>query len=217
MHADSDNLATDGRECTLDLRSCPWFSVQVTDLLRDKVAELDALAKERIDLTREVTELREKCDRLEKTLQLAQTAFDDKGDEADADANNHAGGDSNSEGGAFTPDVNTNKFHRRSASARRNSPRLSSSTSARITALTQKWKELGVDEQTQNKIMGDLRMTVDERADKYLAHLTEEYAEQQQSIAVLEAGVQSQMALLSKTYVASSVYVPVVNVDDGGR
>lgn len=62
-----------------------------------------------------------------------------------------------------------------------------------------------MDEYTQKKIMGDLRMSVDERADKYIAHLTEEFMEQQESVAELEGQVAKHMAVLGKTYLASGV------------
>lgn len=46
---------------------------QVTDLLREKVAELEALASEREKNKAEISELQEKCDQLQKTLALTRS------------------------------------------------------------------------------------------------------------------------------------------------
>ena len=66
---------------------------------------------------------------------------------------------------------------------------VTAATSTRVGDLIKKWKELGVDAETQAKIMRDLQMSVDERADKYITNLSAEDLEQQENISAVEAEV----------------------------
>ena len=49
-------------------------------------------------------------------------------------------------------------------------------------------------------------MSVDERADKYISHLTEEYAAQQVNISEIESKIAERMVVLGKTFSAANVY-----------
>lgn len=152
---------------------------KVTDLLREKVSQLEALTAEREAHNKEIDELKVKCERLEKTLSLTSAA---------------------------SSELALNGTTTKTPSPQKPAGGGGASTSGKVAALMQKWKDLGVDEGTQQKIMGDLQMSVDERADKYINHLSEEYAEQQECIAAIETQVTQKLELLGKPYVASNVY-----------
>jgi kinesin family protein 4/21/27 len=165
---------------------------KVAHLLREKISELEALSKERTQLKSEVSHLNEKCDRLEKVLQLARVS-----DNKNVFVSN---GDDINKGGTLSEprkkSISTQLQNRKDL----HSENHMMSTSSRIALLTQKWKELGVDKETQEKFMVDLRMSVDERADKYIEHLTDKFSEHQNSIAKLETELTKHMAILGEMY-----------------
>lgn len=82
----------------------------------------------------------------------------------------------------------------------------STSSSSQVAALMQKWQEVGVDSNTRDQIMTDLKMSIDERASKYLLHLTAQHSEQKASIKLLETEVDEHMHVLGKSFSSANVY-----------